>query len=103
MKQITTWTELLFSSMQAFAEQVMRVFPNVLGALFILLIGWLIAKLISKGIVKLLKGSFLNPIRKVETFLFHFFFSTFLKVKFELVMSSRVFFRILVQNLYIIP
>jgi hypothetical protein len=55
MKQITTWTELLFSSMQAFAEQVMRVFPNVLGALFILLIGWLIAKLISKGIVKLLK------------------------------------------------
>lgn len=55
MKQITTWTELLFSSMQAFSDQIMRVFPNILGALFILLIGWLIAKLIAKGISKLLK------------------------------------------------
>jgi len=55
MKQITNWTELLFSSMQAFGEQIMRVLPNILGALFILLIGWLIAKLIAKGIAKLLK------------------------------------------------
>lgn len=55
MKQITNWTELLFASMQAFGEQIMRVIPNILGAFFILLIGWLIAKLIAKGIAKLLK------------------------------------------------
>jgi len=55
MKQITNWTELLFSSMQTFGEQIMRVLPNIIGALFILLIGWLLAKLISKGIAKILK------------------------------------------------
>lgn len=54
MDQVTTWTSLFYDSLQAFGEQVMSTLPSILAAIFILLIGWLFAKLFSSGITKLL-------------------------------------------------
>ena len=54
MDKITNWTEFLFSSLKTFGDAVMSVLPSILGGIFILLIGGLLAKGISKGIQKLL-------------------------------------------------
>lgn len=54
-EEISNWTELLFQSMRAFGENLMGTLPNIIGAILILFIGWLMAKLISSGIAKLLK------------------------------------------------
>ncbi|MEM1326404.1 MAG: mechanosensitive ion channel domain-containing protein [Bacteroidota bacterium] len=55
MKEFTNWTELLFESLKAFGERTMSSIPYILGALLILLLGWLFAKLISAGVTRLLK------------------------------------------------
>jgi len=55
MKELTTWTELFMSSLQSFGHKLMGAIPSVIGAILILLIGWLIARLLSGGISKLLK------------------------------------------------
>lgn len=55
MNNITTWTELFFESLAAFGESFMSTLPNILGALIILLLGWLFARLVAAGIRKLLK------------------------------------------------
>lgn len=55
MDNLTHWTQLFFDSLKAFGEKCMSVLPNILGALFILLLGWLFAKVVSSGISRLLK------------------------------------------------
>lgn len=54
MDKITNWTELLFSSLKTFGDAVMSVLPSILGGIFILIFGWMMARLVSKGIKKLL-------------------------------------------------
>lgn len=56
MEQFTNWAELLYSSLKAFGEQLMSAIPAILGAILILFFGWLIAKLISGGISRLLRS-----------------------------------------------
>lgn len=56
MEQFTNWAELLYSSLKAFGEQLMTAIPAILGAIFILLFGWLIAKILSGVISKLLRS-----------------------------------------------
>lgn len=55
MKELTSWTELFFNSLQTFGQTLAESVPKILGAILILLLGWLFAKLISNGIAKLLK------------------------------------------------
>lgn len=52
--------EILLESSQQFLNEIARAIPQIIGALLILLIGWLVAKLVKKIIVKLLKLVKLN-------------------------------------------
>lgn len=55
MQEITNWSELFFNSFQTFAQKLMGAIPSILGAILILLLGWLLAKIISRGIARLLR------------------------------------------------
>jgi hypothetical protein len=55
MNEVTTWTELLFESLTTFGKTLMAAIPGIIGAIFILLFGWLFAKIIATGIERLLK------------------------------------------------
>jgi len=52
--------QVLLESSQQFLNEIVRAVPQIIGALLILLIGWLIAKFIKKIFVKLLKVVKLN-------------------------------------------
>ncbi|MCK4663762.1 MAG: hypothetical protein KAT68_12900 [Bacteroidales bacterium] len=52
--------QILLESSQEFLNEIARAVPKVIGALLILLIGWLIAKLVKKFFIKLLKLVKLN-------------------------------------------
>lgn len=54
MTEFTTWSELFLNSLQTFTQKFMGAIPGILGAILILLIGWLLAKLVAKGITRLL-------------------------------------------------
>ena len=55
MQEITTWSELFLNSFQSFGHKLMGAVPSILGAIIILLLGWLFAKLVSRGFSRLLK------------------------------------------------
>ncbi|WCL82762.1 mechanosensitive ion channel [Saprospira sp. CCB-QB6] len=55
MGDISKWTELFFASLQATTSAIMAALPALFGALFVFLGGLFIAKLINKGLRKLLK------------------------------------------------
>jgi len=55
MNEISQWSELLQHSANAFFVKLMTALPRVVGAIIILLLGWLLAKLISKAIQRVLK------------------------------------------------
>ncbi len=64
--------EILLESSQAFVNEIALAIPQILGALLILLIGWLIAKLIKKLAIKFLKLIKLNYLTEksgIDTFL----------------------------------
>lgn len=48
MKDIATWGELFYDSLRAFGLKLSATLPGIIGAILILLFGWLIAKLISR-------------------------------------------------------
>ncbi|MBI4322895.1 MAG: hypothetical protein HY596_01320 [Candidatus Omnitrophica bacterium] len=49
------WNVTVVQPIQSFVNQLMAFLPNVIGALVLLLVGWLIAKAIEGVVVKLLK------------------------------------------------
>ncbi|GAB4376674.1 MAG: hypothetical protein Kow0075_04010 [Salibacteraceae bacterium] len=55
MKTVSKWTELALNSLQALGETLMGAIPNILGALILLLLGWLLAKGAAKLTQRLLK------------------------------------------------
>ena len=56
MEEFTNWSQLFFESLRSFGQTFMAAMPSVLGAIFILLLGWLFSKLVSGGIRRLLKA-----------------------------------------------
>ncbi len=54
MNEFTTWTELFLNSLQSLSENCMAAIPGIIGALLIILVGWLFAKLMSSAITRLL-------------------------------------------------
>ena len=56
MDKITDFTQVGMRSLTALTESIMSAFPNVIGALSLILLGWLVAKLISFLVQKTLKA-----------------------------------------------
>lgn len=56
------WNAVLVIPVQSFFNQLMSFLPNVLGALLILLVGWVIAKAIESVVVRVLKAVQLDTI-----------------------------------------
>ncbi|MEQ9307975.1 MAG: hypothetical protein RLN90_00870 [Balneolaceae bacterium] len=55
MEKLTQWTEVVQSSFIAFGEKMVDVLPNILGAILLLVIGWIVARGVSFVVRKLLK------------------------------------------------
>ncbi len=56
MKTVSNWTDIIISSLKALGEALMQAVPNILGAIFLIFAGWLIAKALSYIIGKILNG-----------------------------------------------
>ena len=56
MNTLHQWEEMFSSSLATFSQRIFNVLPNVIGALLLLLLGWLIAKGVSIAIRKLLQS-----------------------------------------------
>ena len=56
METLQHWEEMLLSSLTTFSQRIFNVLPNLIGALLLLLIGWLIAKGVSTAIRKILQS-----------------------------------------------
>ena len=54
MEEITTWSELFMNSLQTFGQKLMGAIPSLLGAITILLLGWLFARLLSAAVTRIL-------------------------------------------------
>ncbi|AJR04065.1 mechanosensitive ion channel family protein [Siansivirga zeaxanthinifaciens] len=55
MKKISNWNESVLNSLNAIMEEVSSIIPNILGALAIIIIGWLIIKIVVSILKKALK------------------------------------------------
>jgi len=47
MNTISDWTKIVFESLLELGKSIMSVLPNIVGALFLILLGWFLAKLFS--------------------------------------------------------
>lgn len=56
METFTDLTEVVQNSFLAFGEKLMSVLPNILGAILLLIIGWLVAKLVEFVVRKVLRS-----------------------------------------------
>lgn len=55
METITQWKELTFKSLSAMGEKIMTALPNIIGAILILLLGWIVTKIIIFLLKRVLK------------------------------------------------
>lgn len=60
MDTINDYTQLTLHSLAAMGEKALGVLPNIIGAIVLLLIGWLIAKAVSWTLFKVLSSSALS-------------------------------------------
>lgn len=56
MKELSNWSELFLQSLQSMMVKVGETLPSILGALMIILIGWLLAKFAAFVVSRLLKA-----------------------------------------------
>lgn len=54
-EQLSSWKELMFSSLQSFTNAISQALPAILGAILMLLIGWIVAKSLAFVVRKLLR------------------------------------------------
>ncbi len=55
METITNWKDLTFNSLNEMGINVMQAIPNILGALLILILGWIITKIVVFVLKRVLK------------------------------------------------
>lgn len=55
METITQWKELTFKSLSAMGEKIMTALPNIVGAILILLLGWIVTKIVVFLLKRVLK------------------------------------------------
>nr|WKN38788.1 mechanosensitive ion channel [Tunicatimonas sp. TK19036] len=56
METLQQWQSMFYNALNAFGTTVMNALPNVIGALVLLFIGWLIAKAVAYAIRKILSS-----------------------------------------------
>ncbi|MDA3905263.1 MAG: mechanosensitive ion channel [Bacteroidales bacterium] len=54
MDKVNYWSEVLLKSLVALGEQVVSFLPGVISAIILVLLGWLLAKVLSKFVAKVL-------------------------------------------------
>lgn len=62
MENVSTYSELFFQSLQSFGHTFMSALPRILGAIVILLIGWLLSRLASRVVSRLLTAARFNKL-----------------------------------------
>ncbi len=62
MESLSNWTEVLLESVQSFGQRFMGAMPSILGGLFILIFGWLLAKALSRLATTLLQSLKFNDL-----------------------------------------
>jgi len=60
MDDINQWRDLVFSSLRSTTDMFVSAIPKIIGALLLLLIGWLVAKIVALVVSKILKAVKLN-------------------------------------------
>jgi small-conductance mechanosensitive channel len=55
METVNEWTNLTIESLTAMGEKIMSALPNILGAIVILILGWIITKIVLFLLKKILK------------------------------------------------
>jgi small-conductance mechanosensitive channel len=55
MEELTTWSKLFFESLGAFGQRMMGALPGIIGAVLILLLGWLFARIVSAAVSRFLR------------------------------------------------
>jgi len=55
MERISKWKELTLDSLNAMGNEIGKAIPNIIGAILVLIIGWLITKFVVFAVNKLLK------------------------------------------------
>lgn len=68
MNEISSWSELFFESLRAFGQTFMRAVPSVIGAILILVLGWLFARLVSGAARRILKAVKFNRLAEKVNF-----------------------------------
>ncbi|MBL7870065.1 MAG: mechanosensitive ion channel [Cyclobacteriaceae bacterium] len=54
METISNWNQVVFNSFSAMAQKVMSDLPSLIGAILLVIIGWLLGKLVATLVTKLL-------------------------------------------------
>ena len=62
MEELSNWTQISLSSLKAMGIKIMSVVPNIVGAILLIFIGWLIAKGVSWAVLKALKVAKFNKL-----------------------------------------
>ena len=57
MESVTTYSEIFFNSFQSFVNTVVMALPKILGAIVIVLLGWLLARLLAKIVSRVLQAA----------------------------------------------
>jgi len=55
MTQLEQWKQIVINSLSTLGEEIMRILPGILAAVLLLLVGWLLAKIISRVISRLFR------------------------------------------------
>ena len=55
MDKITQWSDLTVASLKTMGEKTLSTLPNILGAIVILIVGWIITKIAVYLLKKVLK------------------------------------------------
>ena len=55
MNQLEHWRQVSIESLTTLGEQIMRILPGILAAVLLLLVGWLLAKIVSRIISRLFR------------------------------------------------
>lgn len=54
METISKWNQVVFDSFSAMGQKIMTDLPSLIGAIILVIIGWLLGKLVAMGVTKLL-------------------------------------------------
>lgn len=57
MDKISIWTKITLESLTSMGQTIMTQVPNIIGAILLILLGWLISKLIYMAISQVIKST----------------------------------------------